>query len=144
METITQQTLTHEEALAIVEPFYNLFRAEKRDWDKAWLALDDNWKAYYTNSAYRTKEDTRPYLQGLFDIVPDINVEIRQIIVDGDTIAVRSELSGTPVKDFMVPYSGRSFSIMTIDINHVKNGKIIALYHAEDWGTAIKQLSGQE
>jgi len=133
--------MTKEEAMAIIEPFYNLFRANKRDWDKAMSILSDDWRAYYTNTEYRSRTDTRPYLQGLFDLVPDINVDIKQIIIDGDSIAVRSELSGTPNADFLVPYSGNYFSIMTIDINIIKDGKIDRLYHAEDWGTAIKQLS---
>jgi predicted ester cyclase len=136
--------MTHEEARAIIEPFYDLFRAEKRDWDKGFDILDDNWRSYYKNNEYRTKADTRPYLEGLFEIVPDINVEIQHISVDGDYIAVRSELSGTPNREFMVPFSGNKFSIMTIDINRVKDGKIVELYHLEDWGTAISQLSGKE
>ncbi len=136
--------LTKEQALTIIEPFYNLFRSDKRDWDKAIAILDDGWKAYYTNTDYRTIADTREYIQGLFELVPDIQVKILDLIIDGETIAVRSELSGTPKADFLVPYSGKKFSIMTIDINKTKDGKIMELYHAEDWGTAIKQLSGQE
>ncbi len=132
--------MTHDEARAIIEPFYNLFRADKRNWEAGLAVLADDWKSYYTNEDYRTKADTQPYLQGLFDIVPDINVEIHHLSVDGEYIAVRSTLSGTPNTDFMVPYSGRSFSIMTIDINRVRDGKIIELYHLEDWGTAIRQL----
>ncbi len=131
------------EARALIEPFYNLFRAKQRDWDEGFAVLADDWRSYYTNDLYRTKTDTRPYIQGLFEIVPDINVEIMQVVVDGSTIAVRSELSGTPATDFMVPHSGRSFSIMTIDLHTVDaNGKLSTLYHLEDWGTAIRQLSG--
>jgi len=133
--------MTKEEAMAIIEPFYNLFRANKRDWEKAMSILSDDWRAYYTNTEYRSRTDTQPYLQGLFDLVPNINVDIKQIIIDGDSIAVRSKLSGTPNADFLVPYSGNSFNIMTIDINIIRDGKIDTLYHAEDWGTAIKQLS---
>ena len=134
--------ITHEEALAIITPFYDLFRADKRDWDKALAVLDDNWKAYYTNEKFRGKTETRPFLQGLFDLVPDIDVEILQLVVEDGVIAARCELSGTPKDDFMVPHSGKSFSIMTIDIHRVnEDGKIIELYHAEDWMTAIEQLS---
>jgi predicted ester cyclase len=137
----TMTIMTQDEARAIIEPFYDLFRSSKRDWDKGLAALDDDWKGYYANGDYRTKSDTQPYLQGLFDIVPDMNVEIIEVFTDGETIGVRSELSGTPCKEFMVPYSGRRFSIMTIDMHKVRDGKITALYHLEDWGTAIRQLS---
>ena len=36
----------------------------------------------------------------------------------------------------------KAFSIMTIDIHTVENGKISKVYHLEDWGTAMKQLKG--
>jgi predicted ester cyclase len=134
-------TMDHTEARAVIEPFYALFRANERDWEKGLAALDDDWKGYYTNGECRTKADTRPYLEGLFGMVPDINVKILQVTADGDVISVRSELSGTPNTDFMVPHSGKTFSIMTIDLHTVRNGKITSLYHLEDWGTAIKQLT---
>jgi hypothetical protein len=128
-------------ARATIEPFYDLFRADRRDWERGLGALSPDWKAYYTNGSFRTKESTRPYLQGLFDLVPDIDVRILQVTVGGDVIAVRSELSGTPAAAFLVPYSGKSFSIMTIDLHTVgSDGSLTELFHAEDWGTAISQL----
>lgn len=135
--------MDHTEARSLIEPFYNLFSHKRRDWDGGFAVLADDWRSYYTNTLYRTKADTRPYIEGLFDIVPDINVEMLQMTVDGSTIAVRSELSGTPRTDFMVPYTGRSFSIMTIDLHEVgADGRLATLYHLEDWGTAIRQLQG--
>lgn len=138
------EKLTYIQAKELIEPFYNLFRSEKRDWNKGMAVLDDNWKSYYTNSKFRNKIDTEKFLEDFFELIPDINVEIKELSVNKDTIAVRSELTGTPAKDFLVPYSGRSFSIMTMDINRVKDGKLIELYHIEDWETASKQLSGEE
>jgi predicted ester cyclase len=133
------------EAERLIEPFYDLFRSKRRDWDAGFAVLSDDWRSYYTNGRYRTKADTRPYVEGLFDIVPDINVEILHLSVDDTFIAVRSELSGTPAKDFMVPHTGRAFSIMTIDIHEVgPDGKLRVLHHLEDWGTAIRQLQGTD
>jgi predicted ester cyclase len=136
--------MTHEEALVILEPFYNLFRTEKRDWDKAFASLHDDWRAYYSNDGYRDKAATRVFLSNFFELIPDINVEIKQLAIEGDVIAVRSELTGTPKDFFMVPHSGKSFRIMTIDFNRVKDGKLIELYHAEDWASAIEQLRVNE
>lgn len=135
--------LSRDEARAIIEPFYDLFSASRRDWDKGLAPLADGWVAYSTNTVSRGKQETRAFLQRLFEIVPDIDVEILQVSADDDVIAVRSELSGTPATDFMVPHTGRSFRIMTIDIHRMRDGKLVELYHLEDWGTAVKQLSGQ-
>ena len=68
----------------------------QRDWDKGFAVLSDEWRSYYTNELYRTKADTRPYIEGLFRTRPGHQREILQTVVDGDTVAVRSELSGTP------------------------------------------------
>lgn len=132
------------QARARIEPFYDLFRADRRDWERGLGVLSPDWRAYYTNGAFRAKEETRDYLQGLFDLVPDIDVKMLQVSVDGDVIAVRSELTGTPAGDFMVPHTGRSFAIMTIDLHTVgSDGLLTELFHVEDWGTAVRQMSGQ-
>jgi len=137
-------SLSREQAAELIEPFYNLFRWNRRDWEAGFAVLSDSWRSYYTNVDYRTREETRPYIAGLFELVPDIDVEILDLQVADDTIVVRTELSGTPARDFMVPHSGRRFHIMTIDLHRVENGKIVELHHLEDWGTAIKQLTGAE
>jgi len=136
--------ITHEEALAIIEPFYNLFRTDKRDWQKGMDSLVDDWKSYDGNETFRTKAETRPFLEGLFGAVPDINVTNLQVAVEGDWIAVRSELTGTPKGDFFgVPHSGRSFHIMAVDFNKHKNGKLVELFHCENWAIAVAQLRGE-
>jgi hypothetical protein len=133
------------EAERLIEPFYDLFRSKRRDWDAGFAVLAEDWRSYYTNGRYRTRTDTRPYIEGLFDLVPDINVEILHCSVDGVHICVRSELSGTPAGDFMVPHTGRAFSIMTIDVHEVDDdGRLSVLHHLEDWGTAIRQLQALE
>lgn len=135
--------ITHEQALAIIEPFYNLFRADKRDWEKGFDSLADDWRSYDGNDTYRNKEETRAFLEGFFAAVPDINVENIQVIVEGDWIAVRSELTGTPSGEFFgVPHSGRKFRIMAIDFNRHKDGKLVELYHCEHWALAVTQLRG--
>ena len=90
------------------------------------------------------KADTRGFLEGLFATVPDIQVHNLQLVVQGDWIAVRSELTGTPQSEFFgVPYSGRSFHIMAVDFNRVKDSKVAELYHCENWAIAVAQLQGR-
>jgi len=50
-------------------------------------------------------------------------------------------LTGTPSGEFYgVPHSGKSFKIMTVDIQTIKGGKIAKTYHVEDWASALNQL----
>ena len=49
------------------------------------------------------------------------------------------------VKQMWVAFiEGYHHKIMSDAFNRVKDGKIVELYHLEDWGTAISQLSGKE
>jgi predicted ester cyclase len=137
--------ITHEEALALITPFYNLFRHDKRDWEAGFASLAEDWQTYDGNDTQRGKIATRGFLAGFFAAVPDINVENLQLVVDGDWIAVRSELTGTPAVDgfFGVPGHGRRFHIMAIDFNQVRDGKLARLYHVENWAIAAAQLRGE-
>ncbi|MCI0553770.1 MAG: ester cyclase [Anaerolineae bacterium] len=76
-------------------------------------------------------------------MIPDLKWEPQEMIQEGNRVIVRSMASGTPNGDFMgVKATGaKSFKIMTIDIHTVENGKVVEVYHLEDWPTAIKQLS---
>ena len=37
----------------------------------------------------------------------------------------------------------KSFDILTIDIHHIQNGKIVQTYHVEDWAGALQQLKAK-
>jgi predicted ester cyclase len=70
--------------------------------------------------------------------------EVKEVLVDGDTIVVRSEASGTPAADVMgVPRGGGCFSVVAIAIHKVEGGKLVRADHDEDWATAIRQLSAR-
>ena len=83
-------------------------------------------------------------IQFFWKLVPDLKWDIQQVIQEGNTVVVRSIASGTPNGDFMgVPTTGtKSFKIMTIDVHTIAEGRITQVHHLEDWGTAMKQVSG--
>jgi predicted ester cyclase len=62
-------------------------------------------------------------------------------LVSGDKVIVRGQANGTPPGDFIgAPHRGQSFSIMSIDIHTIENGKIIRTFHVEDMLGAQTQL----
>ena len=90
----------------------------------------------------KTKEQLTGQLGFFWKLIPDLKWTPQEIFNDGNKYIVRSLASGTPNGDFMgLPTDGtKSFSIMTIDIHTVIDGKITEVYHLEDWGAAMKQL----
>ena len=91
--------------------------------------------------------ETKDELIGRFgffgQVVPDLKMEIQEVLNDGDRYIVRSKATGTPNGEFMgVATDGsKSFEIMAIDIHRVVDGQIVEVHHLEDWPTAIAQLS---
>lgn len=75
-------------------------------------------------------------------VVPDLRWQRRDLLVAGDRIVVRGQDDGTPTAPmFGIAPKGRAFSIMTIDIHEVRDGKISRSYHVEDWARAMQQLA---
>ena len=76
--------------------------------------------------------------------LPNFHIEMREVLVSGNRVIVRSELTGVPAGTFMgIDPQGRSFRIMTIDIHEIDGDKIIRSYHLEDWGRGLRQLRGE-
>ena len=75
-------------------------------------------------------------------LVPDLKWEPKDKIVEGNKAVIRSVASGSPKGNFMgIECDGsKSFKIDTIDIHEIENGKIVRVYHLEDWATAMRQL----
>jgi len=81
--------------------------------------------------------------KALAGVVPDLHWAIREIFIFGDTIVVRGEATGTPVKTFLgAEPTGRSFRTMSIDIYTITNSLISRSYHVENWVLALRQIVG--
>jgi predicted ester cyclase len=59
-------------------------------------------------------------------------------------VIVRGEVTGTPAGElFGVPHGGKSFRMMAIDSQTIKDGKIAKTYHLENWRSALGQLRAE-
>ncbi len=107
--------------------------------------LAPNWQSFgdYAGKA-KTREELYAQFGGVSKAVPNLHVEVKEIIHDGNRYIVRGEMTGTPVADFFgVKPSGKSFDVMNIDVHTVENGKITVTYHLEDWAGALQQLTAK-
>lgn len=61
-----------------------------------------------------------------WELVPDLKWEIKEIIAEGNMVAVMYTATGTPKEEwFGVPYSGKKFETGGMFIVIIENGKII-------------------
>jgi len=139
--------LNNAKALRLLEPFYAALTATSAAQIAPLLkqVTDRHW---HSCSGIGNCEDRATVIarwSQRVERVPDMQWTLQDVLISRNTITVRAEGTGTPSGDFLgVPHSGRSFRILAIDIHTVVNGRILRTWHVEDWGTAIRQLSGNQ
>lgn len=140
-----QNTLTHADARALVAPFYDALQRPATKDVRALVerVASPDWRSYASNTQSKSREEFIQQVMGFGKLLPDLTWTIEDVWVDGDRVIVRSEARGTPAGDFMgVPHGGRSFAIMTLDVHTVRDGRLVAAHHVEDWASALRQLRG--
>ena len=133
-------------AKAVVAPFYDVLNnpATKNVAKAITNSVHPDWRSYSGETVSKSRDEFIAQVIGFGKLIPDLAWNIKEVLVDGDRVIVRSEASGTPAGEFFgVPHGGKSFKVMTIDIHTVKDGKLATAYHVEDWASALRQLSAK-
>jgi len=138
-------SLTEAQARAAIAPWYSLFNIASRGDVKAIQEqiLTDDYEscAGYLPGECWGRETSIKVVSNFANSIPDMTFDIKEVLVAGDRVIVRGEVTGTPSGDlFGVPHSGKSFRIMAVDIQTIRDGKISKTFHMENWLSAIGQL----
>jgi len=139
------QSLTEAQARAVIAPWYALFnqpvQGDMRTLQEQVLTADYESCWGYRPGECWGREASIKVVGGFAKSIPDMKFDVKEVIVAGDRVVVRGEVTGTPAGDlFGVPHSGKSFRIMAIDIQTIRDGKIARTYHVENWLSALGQL----
>jgi steroid delta-isomerase-like uncharacterized protein len=137
--------LTDEQARAAIAPWYSLFNVASRGDVQAIqeqiLTEDYESCAGYLPGECWGRETSIKVVSNFANSIPDMKFDIKEVLVAGNRVIVRGEVTGTPSGDlFGVPHSGKSFRIMAVDIQTIRDGKIAKTFHMENWLSAIGQL----
>lgn len=138
--------LTPDAAQRAVAPFYEMLNKPATKDLKALAegSMAADWRSYSGDKVFKGREDFVAQVTGFGKLIPDLAWDIKEVLVAGDRVIVRSEASGTPQGPlFGVAPGGKSFQIMTIDVHTVHDGKLITAHHVEDWAGAIRQLTAK-
>jgi ketosteroid isomerase-like protein len=139
------QNITEPQAHAIIAPWYSLFNVASRGNVKT-IQEQVLTPDYESCAGYLPGEcwgrDTSIKVVGNFsNSIPDMKFDIKEVLVSGDRVIVRGEVTGTPAGElFGVPHTGKNFRMMAIDIQTIRDGKIAKTYHMENWLSALNQL----
>jgi ketosteroid isomerase-like protein len=141
----TNTDLTEDNAPAPIAPWYSLFKIDSRGAVRAIqekiLTEDYESSAGYLPGECWGRETSIKVVSNFATTIPDMTFDIKEVLVAGDRVIVRGEVTGTPAGDlFGVPHAGKSFRIMAVDIQTIRDGKIAKTFHMENWLSAIGQL----
>ncbi len=143
--TASAQSLTEAQARAVIAPWYGLFnqpvQGDMKTLQEQILTADYESCWGYLPGECWGRDASIKVVGGFAKSIPDMKFEIKEVLVAGDRVIVRGEVTGTPAGDlFGVPHGGKSFRIMAIDIQTIRDGKIARTYHLENWLSALGQL----
>src|SRR6202035_92421 len=142
-------SLTEQQARAAIAPWYSLFNVARRGDVKAIqeqiLTEDYESCAGYLPGECWGRDTSIKVVSNFANTIPDMKFDIKEMLVAGDRVIVRGEVTGTPAGElFGVPHSGKSFRIMAVDIQTVSDGRIAKTFHMENWLSALGQLRAKE
>jgi hypothetical protein len=136
---------TEQQARVLIAPWYSLFniatRGDVRAIQEAMLTDDYESCAGYLPGECWGRETSIKVVSNFASTIPDMKFEIREVLVAGDRVIVRGEVTGTPSGElFGVPHGGNSFRIMAVDVQTIRDSRIAKTHHMENWLSAIGQL----
>jgi ketosteroid isomerase-like protein len=139
------QSLTETQARAVIAPWYSLFNVATRGDVKAVqeeaLTADYESCSGYLPGECWGRDTSIKVVSNFGSSIPDLKFDIKEVLLAGDRVVVRGEVTGTPAGDlFGAPHTGKGFRIMAIDIQTIRDGKIAKTYHMENWLSALGQL----
>jgi len=142
----TGQSMTEAQARAIIAPWYGLFNqpvsAETvKVVHEQLIAPEYQSCSGVLQGECWGREQSVKVIGNFAKSIPDMKFDIKEVLVSGDRVVVRGEVSGTPSGElFGAPHSGKTFRIMAIDIQTIRDGRIAQTYHLENWLSALGQL----
>ena len=137
--------LTDAEARAVITPWYAQFNIESRGDVRAShdQVVAPEYRSYTGDGPGESwdRETSIKVITGFAQSIPDMRFTVKETFAVGDCVIVRGEVAGTPAGPlFGAPHTGKSFRILSIDIQTIKDGKLVKTYHLENWLAALGQL----
>jgi steroid delta-isomerase-like uncharacterized protein len=88
-------------------------------------------------------EGVRRFFAMFRDAMPDVDVAIDELIVDGDRAAVATTIRGTHTGELLgLPATGRRLEVVGVDMVRVRDGRIVEHRGLTDTVGLMRQLGG--
>ena len=123
----------------VARRFYDIWSSGKLDTLEEVLA--PNFTGHAGASA-STVDEYRSTAAGFLNAFPDLKVEVRHLVQEGDLVSTWVTYTGTHQSDFAgVPASGRAIKCAGWDLMRLRDGKIVELTSFCDLFTILNSLT---
>ena len=86
-------------------------------------------------------EGMKGALDGYYAAFPDFSTRNEDFVADGDKVLVRSTITATQKGEFAgVKATGKTITLMAMDLHRICNGRVAQTWHVEDWLSAMFQM----
>ena len=86
-------------------------------------------------------EGMKGALDHYYAAFPDFTARNEDFVADGDKVLVRSTITATHKGDFAgVKATGKTITLMAMDLHQICNGRVAQTWHVEDWLSAMFQM----
>ncbi len=144
------ESLTEAQARAIIAPWYGLFNQPVgadvvKSVHEQLISPDYQSCSGVLPGECWGRDQSMKVVGNFAKSIPDMKFDIKEVLVSGNRVIVRGEVSGTPSGElFGAPHTGKSFRVMAVDIQTIRDGKMVQTYHMENWLSALGQLRAKQ
>jgi steroid delta-isomerase-like uncharacterized protein len=123
--------------------FERCWNQKDLDFGRGFIAEDYNFHMELPDGAPR---GFAGWYQGVGEYLkafPDCHWDIRQIVAEGDLVAVRTVWTGTHSAEYMgVPATGKRVWSANVDFYRIQNGFFVEHWDVPDYLSQLKQIGG--
>ena len=119
----------------------DVFNAHKPEAADGYLAPEVTWHGGVLGTVDGLQNVKDQMLHGFFTAFPDLRATERDVVAEGDTVAMRLSIQATQQGDlFGIPATGRTVQWDAVDVYRLSSQKIVEQWAAEDVGSIFAQL----
>jgi len=87
------------------------------------------------------REPMKQFIAYVRQALPDLTIEIKEVVFGAEKAAVRAEMRGTHSKDFFgVAATGKPYAIRLHEFHAFEGSQIAYTWHMEDWFGFLNQI----
>jgi steroid delta-isomerase-like uncharacterized protein len=137
---MTSNVVAEAETRAKIEQFYEAF--SRHDLELLRSVVTADWEYVpEPKGAARGPDQMAAIFQNIAAALPDMKIEIHDLLIHGDRVGVRAEVTGTQAGPLMgIAATSKPVRFAIHSFHEMRGGLVAKTWHLEDWLTVFQQI----